>query len=679
MDRSAVGKATVSTSTTLVDDSTEISIFDAQKYFNELNLLEAQKSGTNTAAVINGCIRVSPLDNVVVIEPPRLSSASSSIDSYSNSMYRNYMRTRSFRSAATPTASSEASWNSQTGLLSVPPGSMGVSLRSPLSSDDKKIRTTAAAAAATTSMTPFSAARWLSMRRKCPCSCKKSVQVNEKSLRTRSSENHDHLPIPQIVLPPQTPSSSSTSSVDRLMHSHILRVGGNTIPNGTATSKSSVAEIRSSSTIGNNSFEENWGVQPRRSRNSRDTTRSFSSSSAMEMSNDDRSKLQVSHGISAIRSGNGRLSFTEQQRRCGTGSSTSTNNATTATGFTFPILSVNPGPPPPSSSSPIIKMTSSLKDPAISNSIPEDPARDSLEIFRPPSSSHDHQQSSSSTLIIASSRKNSEHFMRSSSSDANRSTHHKTFTFPASPTSRMRSSNIIGVSNNNNNADVDDVASDASSDLFEIESFSTQTTTTTATTNTTAAHPSMFLYHCQRRDSMEEAAAAAAASSFQSIRRFGPNPAVMAGLYDHHHKHISRRTSLDEPPMMTPAATAECYAYEPSEASIDWSVTTAEGFDRASVANASEADYGEFLVAPPEVQAPLPEKSRRRSSGNGLLMSCRCEKAVSVGPGPRPVSRPVGPTSGTSAGGGDYGRPVGPGVSVSSSSTLAMWAVGHKR
>ena len=643
MERSTVGKTTVSTTSTVVDDSTEISIFDAQKYFNELNLLEAQKSGTTP---LNGGNRISPVDNTVV-EPPRFSSASSSIDSYSNSIYRNYTRTRSFRSATTPTASSEASWNSQTGLLSVPPGSMAVSLRNPLSLTDKDEKKTRTTTTTTTTSMSFSAARWLSLRRKCPCSCKKSVQVKEKSLRTRSV---NQLPIPQIVLPPQTPSSSA--SLDRLFHNHILR-------GSCTTSKSSRAEIRSST---NNSFQENCGTQTRRSQNSRDTTRSYSSTSATEINHNDRTKLQVLHKISANKAGTGGSSFTDQQR-CG-GSTTCT------TGFTFPILNVNAGPSLPlplsstSSSSPIIKM-SLLKESASmatsTNSIAEDLARDSLEIFRPPS---DDQQSA--TTLTSLSHKNSEQFIRSSD---NR-THHRTFTFPASPTSRMRNNNINNMSTINS-ADVDDVASDASSDLFEIESLSTQTATATAMTTTTA-QPSMFLYHCQRHDSMEEAAVVA--SRFQAIRRFAPNAAIMAELYDHHHHH-NQRTSLDEPPMMTPAVATECYAYEPSEVSIDWSVTTAEGFDRASVANASEADYGEFLVVPPEQSAP--EKSRRKSSGNGLLMSCRCEKAVSVGPGPCALSRPVGPSSGTPYA-GDRGRPVGPGISLSSSSTLAMWAVGHK-
>lgn len=63
----------------------------------------------------------------------------------------------------------------------------------------------------------------------------------------------------------------------------------------------------------------------------------------------------------------------------------------------------------------------------------------------------------------------------------------------------------------------------------------------------------------------------------------------------------------------TPTIT-ECY--EPSEASIEWSVTTAEGHDDA-VSN-----------------GVVVEEKWKRKGGNGLLVSCRSQKAVSVGPQP---------------------------------------------
>ncbi|KAG6427891.1 hypothetical protein SASPL_112138 [Salvia splendens] len=130
----------------------------------------------------------------------------------------------------------------------------------------------------------------------------------------------------------------------------------------------------------------------------------------------------------------------------------------------------------------------------------------------------------------------------------------------------------------------DDDVSDASSDLFEIESFSTQTTT----------YP---MY--RRRDSLDEAPAF-------NARRFA---------------QYGGRRSEDEPPTPSVAGT-ECYA--PSEVSIDWSVTTAEGFDRASVSEIGRAAF----VRQEE------EGGKKKGGGGLLMMSCRQEKAVSVGPQP---------------------------------------------
>ena len=229
-------------------------------------------------------------------------------------------------------------------------------------------------------------------------------------------------------------------------------------------------------------------------------------------------------------------------------------------GFSFPILSQ----PPP------VKMVFT----AVRNPIPmEDPRRDSLEIFRP-------SASAAAADIIPPPR-----IFAPNAPDR------RSFTFSASPKSRCAA------------AVDDDVASDASSDLFEIESFTTQTTTTTATAT---SYP---MYH--RRDSLDEAS-----------RRYGYEPPTEG--------------------------------YEPSEASIDWSVTTAEGFDRGSVTN--------FSVSASEVVDDVTlmrhELQRLgngggfddngggggRRRGNGMLMSCRCEKAVSVGPTPTPVKEGQGGT-----------------------------------
>lgn len=168
------------------------------------------------------------------------------------------------------------------------------------------------------------------------------------------------------------------------------------------------------------------------------------------------------------------------------------------------------------------------------------------------------------------------------------------------------------------NSGNDEMCSDASSDLFEIESISTQTT--------------QFPTY-RRRDSLDEAllmfsarrVAAAKGEVYldgnggTDVRKFG-------------------RMSLDVPATPSAAATEDCYA--PSEVSVDWSVTTAEGFDRASVSNfsASASEVGGAAALHRQrVEKELCGGQKKVIGGGGgrlLLMSCRHEKAVSVGAPP---------------------------------------------
>ncbi|XP_072983397.1 protein PHYTOCHROME KINASE SUBSTRATE 4-like [Typha latifolia] len=134
----------------------------------------------------------------------------------------------------------------------------------------------------------------------------------------------------------------------------------------------------------------------------------------------------------------------------------------------------------------------------------------------------------------------------------------------------------------------DDVASDASSDLFEIESFST-------------SYPASY----RHRDSLEET----------STSRFG------AGF----------RRSVAE--------SAASEVYPPSEVSVEWSVTTAEGcFDRNSVANfsSSASDFGgEFRFIQSEhdrFAAAMASDGATRRGSSGSMLGCGCEEAVSVRP-----------------------------------------------
>ncbi|KAE8733380.1 Detected protein of unknown function [Hibiscus syriacus] len=137
------------------DEDTEISIFDAKKYFNESN------SEPIVSLDIPNLVHVSSEhgvggDNSAL--DGRFSSASSAADGYGYGMT---YRLRSFH--ATPTPSSEASWNSQTGLLSNPTGAIAVSMTT---TDDRRKRS--------------GKKRWL-WRPCCPCSGKKSVQVDPKA------------------------------------------------------------------------------------------------------------------------------------------------------------------------------------------------------------------------------------------------------------------------------------------------------------------------------------------------------------------------------------------------------------------------------------------------------------------------------------------------------------------
>ncbi|KAH0723486.1 hypothetical protein KY285_006034 [Solanum tuberosum] len=415
-----------------VDDS-EINVFDAKKYFSE---------GNESSSVVQKNVN----DQSELPSGHRHSSVSSVDNAYG----RNF-RANSFR--ATPTASSEASWNSQTGLLANPPGAIAVSLKS-INTNDKKRGS-------------FSTRKWFFCR-KCPCSGKKSVQVEEASSEPRTETGSEqHFPVKhsnKIVVEKST-NISHKKSIE-IQQGGAVRSETNKI--GTIQRRSSESENSTASTI---------SCQQR--------------------------------VLAPVRP------FTE----------------TPGGGFSFPILN-NSGqsklgikpPPTRSSISPIL----------------EDPPRDSLEVFRPAS------------------RKSIE------------TDHHRcnNFPFPGSPISRITATD-------------DDVASDASSDLFEIESFSTS-----------MANSSCPLYR--------------------------------------------QRNSLEDPGTPSIAAT-ECYA--PSEVSIDWSVTTAEGFDRASVTNYSTIS---------EIEANTRFFVGNGGGGDGGkwkgggLLSCRHEKAVNVGPQPIKYGSPDG-------------------------------------
>ncbi|XP_009614067.1 protein PHYTOCHROME KINASE SUBSTRATE 4 [Nicotiana tomentosiformis] len=460
-----------------ISEDSEINVFDAKKYFSESNDSppETQK---NLA------------DQSELASVPRVSSVSSVDNGYG----RNF-RANSFR--ATPTASSEASWNSQTGLLSNPPGAIAVSLRN---TPNEKHRGS------------FSTRKWFFCR-KCPCSGKKSVQVEETNSEPRTETGTENFAVKhtQRVLEKAT-NTSQKSSTEIQQRAAILNSNGH--PQRPQLSQAHIAPLESINKIGTiqrRSLESETHVTP--------------STIACQQ-----------RVLASVRP------FTE-----------------TAGGFSFPILNQSTQakfgikPPPTRSISPIL----------------EEPARDSLEVFQP------------------SSRKSTE----------------CNFPFPGSPISRVTATD-------------DDVASDASSDLFEIESFSTSIAT------------SCPMYR--------------------------------------------QRNSLDEPATPSIAAT-ECYA--PSEVSIDWSVTTAEGFDRASITNYSSISEIDNVANMRLFSGGGGDGGKWKGSG---LLSCRHEKAVNVGPKPvKFVSAEGPPLPLISAAGHVSSRPVArannkPPIATSHSARLSL-------
>ncbi|XP_042513687.1 protein PHYTOCHROME KINASE SUBSTRATE 4-like [Macadamia integrifolia] len=451
-------------------DDTEISIFDAEKYFNEGR---DQKEKKQTSTVTLNLERIP--DRSALSTVSRVSSVSS-VDGHG----KNY-RSGSFH--ATPTASSEASWNSQSGLLSIPPGSsISVSMRN-LPLDGKRRRPSI---------------KWLFGTR-CPCSGKKSVQVDEKSSNPKSPF-HSKGSSNRSLNPKKQSSSTGEGAHDRV-------------------AKEKAKELATVEKVS----KENAKVDDK------------------SMTIDERTELKS-------------VSGNHFSSECGHRIVSSGRLVTEGGGgFSFPIL--NP-PVVPNGGKLAIHL--------------EDPPRESLEVFRPSDESVVRKSTELQRQLLMSFPGNSET---------------QSFTFPTSPKTRATTGD-------------DDVASDTSSDLFEIESFSTQTT----------MYP---LYH--RRDSFDE-------FSRNDERR----------VLGHGNGVLQFRRSLDG--TMTPS-TAPTEFYEPSEVSIDWSVTTAEGFDRRSVTNYSTATSEHERESEKIIANAGGANSNIRRKGNGLL-SCRCEKAVSVGPHP---------------------------------------------
>ncbi|KAG8045802.1 hypothetical protein GUJ93_ZPchr0008g12703 [Zizania palustris] len=140
---------------------------------------------------------------------------------------------------------------------------------------------------------------------------------------------------------------------------------------------------------------------------------------------------------------------------------------------------------------------------------------------------------------------------------------------------------------------------------------------------------------------MDEEAMSDASSDLFDLDSFAASSSYLTT----HRGRSSRRNSRDDDlPYAAESTLSECM-YAPSEVSVVWSVATAEGgaFDAASMANFSSAASAccveEFSFVPPGAVAVAGRV--KRGGGGGLLNSCRGEKAVSVGPTPVRVVRPL--------------------------------------
>ncbi|KAL9685319.1 hypothetical protein QQ045_022767 [Rhodiola kirilowii] len=134
----------------------EIRIFDAQKYINEGN-----------AKFQNHTVKLSPVRESEKYDWAefRYPSFSSPVNAYSARSYQ----AKSFHTS--PAASSEASWNSQTALMSNPPHATKVSLSNlnPVNDEKRKKNNP----------------RWF-FGCTCPCKGKKSIQVDDKTIPSQA-------------------------------------------------------------------------------------------------------------------------------------------------------------------------------------------------------------------------------------------------------------------------------------------------------------------------------------------------------------------------------------------------------------------------------------------------------------------------------------------------------------
>ncbi|MED6182790.1 hypothetical protein PIB30_032012 [Stylosanthes scabra] len=217
------------------ESTTELSIFDAHKYFNSEDNNNNNNDIPKVTIITNSTIRVSPLSHIGSDEKPgnaigttatvtRYSSASSSVDGGGGYAGIRGYRARSMNGGtATP---SEASWNSQAGLLShantnsgggTGGGDVGIQPSNDLS---KKLKAS------------LSKPIWI-LRRKCPCRGKKSVQVKEYTAKVPQ-------PPPQPAEPPEAaPKNPKSVSIIAPTKNWVAENDVVTVTNSNSSSKRS--------------------------------------------------------------------------------------------------------------------------------------------------------------------------------------------------------------------------------------------------------------------------------------------------------------------------------------------------------------------------------------------------------------------------------------------------------
>ncbi|KAH9291680.1 hypothetical protein KI387_042889 [Taxus chinensis] len=481
--------------TTTTMEDREISIFEAEKYFSAQEEKKLDGRSRESKTEMPKPIRETSIPNFTSNSTAKMHPGKKKVSLSSPQIFNRSFRpgTGSTGTGTTPTASSQASCNSQSALLSLRHGNSA-----------RKV-------AANNEKTP--SGKW-GFVCPCPCSNKRSVDIDQAPTKSR-----------------RAPSVTSTTLMDSPMSS--IRYSYPAL--GKRVLTRSIEKNKSETASHITGFNGRGGSGTQILRTSVDNIPQTGHSK-------DREQLP-----SMLRKGAEeftRITFEKED------------------GFSFSTLPVK----------------SDIENP-----------RPSLEVFGSPF--HQQEITRKSASGMEHHRLSSDLHRRSLLQSLDRT--RKSFTLDLNPEIRK-----FGEINN----EEDKEESDSSSDLFEIESF---------TTHGTACYPLKM-----RRDSLDDipsiqsgypASSCCEALGFQSSFQFGE--------------------------AVTPSAQSSCY--EPSEASLDWSVTSADTIGNFSM------DYEELKIMKRRASlqnsdlsrlrdVTLKGSSRRRSSGSSFL-GCANAKAVSVG------------------------------------------------